>query len=202
MIIGNGIMIGRIFNTVSSVVPETPVTPPSDLVFSDNFNRADNTSLGSSWSNIIGSMGVQNQKAYVVTTVSRTTMVATDVGMSDCIISADITVANQDGLSFRVVDSSNYYFARLTANGLLQVYRVLSGASTLLGEYSVGSVSGGTYRMKIKVQGDILTIGVDSNESMVSTNTSYFNAATMFGLRSYSTGAYGTYDNFECRQVI
>lgn len=79
-------------------------------VFTDAFNRANSGSLGAPWSNLIGAMGIQNNRAYQQSGTADTCAVV-DLGPTASEVDVSCTTGGSGGyaLYFRVQDASNWW---------------------------------------------------------------------------------------------
>jgi hypothetical protein len=151
--------------SITATVTTTPTPPPSPgLPFTDNFNRATSSSLGSNWSERVGDLAVSgNSLQSNTSSVSLATVAG--VSQSNVILSADMnlgagTATRSMGLVARYGGSGdgNWYLANLRYTGgryRVEIWKQVGGVQTLLSSAFVGS---GVGSLRFEVVGSSLKV--------------------------------------------
>lgn len=167
----------------------------------DSFNRANSTtSLGVSdtgqvWTAIVGTWGINNNKAYDTSVTAQDEFAVVDSGLSDCIVKTKVTYdsTGKVGLSFRESDANNVFICFL-ATGNLFLGRKVAGTWTQLASIVVGVVNG-TYDVMIVLKGSRIQAYLDGAKKIDVTDTN-FNAQTKHGIFKNSTSTNERFDEF------
>jgi M6 family metalloprotease-like protein len=138
--------------------------------FSDNFNRADSSSLGSSWTGVSGSLVVAGTmaKSALGVTGNHVALVSilsggTETAEAD-FTSVDNNLGPRFGVILRYKDSKNYYqiYRQTGGSSRLLVSKFVNGVETILGMTSVANPAKGvTFHIKGQVAGATLTLDFD-----------------------------------------
>lgn len=175
----------------------------AEAVVSDSFDRANSSTLGTAdsgqlWVNRAGGLGIVSGKA----TRNAGSVVEADIdaGLSDCVVSVDLTWQLNAGIAFRVFDSTNYFMARIASPAGLQVYSIAAGAATVLGAYAFTPVAGTTYRLSVRLEGTSIIASIDGVER-VNISSNFNRTYTKHGLTVRDVAATDTFDNFEIAQL-
>lgn len=182
----------------------TPVAPGA----TDNFNRADAGSLGTSsggqtWTNGgAGHFAIASNKAVAVFTAGQLTVAWLETGLADFTLTCDIvgSATTEVGLVFRLVDSANHWLI-LANQGTFALYKVTAGGFTNLGGLpACPNGAGVTFTIKVVCSGSSIQTSIDSGSGFVakhSVTDSYLSTATKVGLRTgvAITDTTSTYDN-------
>jgi hypothetical protein len=126
---------------VSTPVTATYTITPGQVVYSDNFDRADATTLGSDWSLVANNFGISGNQTYNKGGVNGTTQAlavketsrADDIKVSvDVISNLTANYPSQVGIGavFRYQDSNNYWSYGIN-NGKFALVKVQGGTSTV-----------------------------------------------------------------------
>ena len=118
-------------------------------IFSDNFNRADDTDLGSDWSEVSGSWAITSN---TLRTSSTSAVCVHDNGTSSSAMSVSCEVQGASGDYLRVIaayqDASNYWFAEVkigaSGTGRFDLYQRSGGTNTLKSG-GTGSIAASTW---------------------------------------------------------
>lgn len=116
---------------------------PADQLFFDDFDRTNSgTTLGSEWSAVVGTWGIDNNQAYCVSDAPRDfVLLADEVGVSDYSVSYEFSGDTTDYLDstyripytiVRYVDSDNYLHADVIQD-TIYLWKVDSGVESMLG---------------------------------------------------------------------
>lgn len=105
-------------------------------IFTDDFNRADDTNLGSDWSEVSGSWAITSN---TLRTSSTSAVCVHDTGYGSAQMKVAVSLQGASGDFLRVifgyVDSSNYWFAEVKIGagtaGRFDLYRRSGGSNTL-----------------------------------------------------------------------
>lgn len=136
---------------------------PGEVVFSDDFNRADSTSgLGGTWiaNRPADIMGISSNAAYTPTSKPHVVYVQ-ETGYSDGIeitldVTADDGTASEVGIVLRYVDDSNYLkLIKYGAIGSTDDMRLQRKNGTLVSNLKVGPTDFTVpYTLKVRLEGD------------------------------------------------
>jgi hypothetical protein len=182
-----------------------PPVGGSGGTFSDNFTRADSSSLGSSWAGVSGSLvvagnmvksalGVTGNHVALVSILSGTT----ETAEAD-FTSVDSNLGPRFGVILRYKDSKNYYqiYRQTGGSSRLLVSKFVNGVETILGTTSVANpVKGVAFHIKGQVAGATLTLDFDGVRR-VTTYDSTFTTGKVGILIGNNAGTYQQQaDNF------
>ncbi|MEA2602650.1 MAG: hypothetical protein QOF89_3642 [Acidobacteriota bacterium] len=190
----------------------------TQIVFQDDFNRADSSSLGPQWQLLTGTMlQVQNGNAEETSVgqIEDAVMVS-GLNLTQQIIDVDWTPTGGnigvDGrLLGRVRDANNYYGARLAQGSSTEViilYKLVDGAYSELTRSEVPRSATYPYHLRLTVSGSSLEFRVDrpGNQALVLTATDSSLGSGSAGLVGFSgwggTQARSSYDNFVVASVV
>lgn len=141
----------------------------------DTFTRANSTTTlgsaetGQAWTVGLGTMGVNTNKAYMVSGPSGASL---ESGAADVTLSCLITHNGSDaGLVFRVSDATNYLMVRF-GSGTLQVYRRVS-TFTQIASQAYSLASGATATLSVVMSGSSLTVFVNAVQQIALTETQW-----------------------------
>lgn len=131
--------------------------------FSDNFDRADNTDIGSNWTEVTQDVAILSN-TLVNNTTNKSGHLVTATGFTpsdaDYQVQADVTIKNvannlsATGVIGRCTDSTHFYMARIAPNAF-QLYKFNAGA-TLLGSTTPTVNLGTTYNVKLSMSGSTI----------------------------------------------
>lgn len=179
---------------------------------SDDFNRANSTDLGGSWTEAAGNWDI-NGNLLRITTASAIVLSTTVITVSKRVKISVLAKSSASGDLVRLIldyqDSSNYHFAEARisgATGYLRIYRRLAGVETQLATttftYNINTplilnacISGST------MQAIVLTNPTTAASRAISANITPFDSGT-FGLGTGGTVT-GTvnFDDFTAEEV-
>lgn len=119
-------------------------------IFTDDFNRADDTDLGADWSEVSGSWSITSN---TLRTTSTSAVCVHDTGEGSARLRASVSLRGGTGDFLRVifgyVDSSNYWFAEVkigtSSAGRLDIYQRSSGTNTLKVSRTTISIAADTW---------------------------------------------------------
>lgn len=144
-------------------------------LFSDNFNRADSTSLGTSWSEVAGDWQVQTNQLLISSgagfRVCSTTTTA-HAAVADCKVTATRAAgASWDaGPCVRLSGaggSETCYYLDVSGTQDLSVIRRVAGADTDIGDLVQAHSNGDIYALQVSGSGATVTLKVFRNGSQV-----------------------------------
>lgn len=155
------------------------------LPIEDDFNRADSSttlntsSSGHVWTPHVSTWGISNNQAYKPG-LGADGLVTVDAGVSDCII--QVTLANigdRPGLSFRFVDTNNYWkWYRIGGLGYVCI-KVVGGTGTTM-HTEVMSMANGDV-LKVGLSGNSIELYVNGSLKTTLTDSAHL-TATEYGL--------------------
>lgn len=169
----------------------TPVVDPTTVVV-DRFNRSNSTTAmgtaetGQTWTPRLGTWGINNGTAYVVSNVVATTYsTVVDAGVADCTVTvtlAALIAGNGNvGITFRNVDSNNWWrFIADPANSRLYLQRNLAGSPLTYDTINSVTISAGDV-LSVVLDGDSIACYHNGVARILRTNSSH-NTATHHGL--------------------
>lgn len=185
----------------SATLPPVPLPP---VTITDNYNRADSTtSAGPQGTALSGVFGVKSNAAYLVSGSSSQpwSVLAYETGRADGVAQVEVTgvsaatALSNLGLAFRILDANNYFGARLTSTGALQVWKVVNGVGTQTFSGPATYTNPGTSTIADEMVGNGIVIKV--NGVAVHTFNDAFNVTTTkHGLWGVGVNANVTADNF------
>lgn len=168
--------------------------------YTDNFNRADNASLGASW---YSEFGIVSNKASVASGGWNRSYYNTDVGSADMFVQADVTLNNtfeEAGLIGRAQSDSDYYKMKIDrgSGGTVYIYKTVGYGDTQLASGTITISTGVAYTLRFEIEGTALRAYVNGS-LVVSTTDSTFAGGT--GSQKGGIGGTGslspsTFDNF------
>jgi hypothetical protein len=178
--------------------------------FTDDFNRADNTSLGSNWTERNGDWAINGSKLDDTGSSGTATHIHTN-GISypsaDYSVTADVkinsNVSQDSGVIARRVnaggsDFDGYVLFINDTSNHMRLSKRSGGSYTTLGTYSTTISTGTYYTIKLSVNGNTIK-GYLNGVERISVTDSSFTAAGDAGLFRNAGGAggwYSHYDNF------
>lgn len=127
--------------------------------FSDDFNRADNSSsLGSPWVSLQGTFGIISNQAYLSASAGDGQCVAYVETEQNGIIEAQLSAIGSGGdagIAFRIVDVNNFYLASYSFNtDDLFIYRRLAGDFAVLAQDTFEPLSANDVLSVVKAGND------------------------------------------------
>ena len=161
----------------------------------DNFNRADSTTLGTmsdgvhSWNEISAGLEIVTNKLKSIGE-DNAAIVTESHSETDYYVQAIIADAGKDpGVIARCTDFNNFYLWQ-SNNGSWGLYKKVAGSFTLINNWAGSS---GTFTARLEVEGTTLRAYVDGSLKLTETDTALTSGAP--GVRVYGTGC--TWDDFE-----
>jgi hypothetical protein len=126
---------------------------------SDNFDRADNTNVGSDWTEVSGDWAISGNKLTKTATFGQYEIITWDTTLNaspsaDYDVEAVVNTVSVDygepRVIARYIDVNNFYFlnCNLFANEL-HLFKIVGGTESSLGSYSVDLNSDTNYTIKI-----------------------------------------------------
>lgn len=150
-------------------------------IFFDDFNRADNTSLGANWSEVAGDLEiisntVQNRTAVEAVATYTGTITPSDYSVST--IAQTVTgTSNNAGIIGRYVDINNFYYLRILQGTGFQLFKKVGGATTQLGStYSTTITNGVPHTIKLEMIGSTINGYYDDVLRITVTDTAFASA--------------------------
>lgn len=167
-------------------------------IFSDNFDRADSTTIGGNWVEDSGDYSISGNKLTVDNTAGALIKNTTSLGTADYKVSATIQTGADEGgpgLVARYIDVSNFYlaFLNMSAN-LVEIYKNVSGF-TALSSGAVTLNANTDYLLRFEVQGNALRAYVDGN-LITSITDGSLTLEGDFGCRRGGATSSNTWDNY------
>lgn len=173
------------------------------VIFSDNFNRANSSSLGTNWNEYLPDFGILNNqmanmngKNLPIATVA-TTSIGPDQDVSvDCMINSQ---GNACALMARWSSENDFYRVRLgIEQGNLALFKTVKGTTTQLASASRPLQFNTFYSIRMIVKGSAISIYFNNEASPAITLTDTSIASgNDAGIRTFATSANTTfYDNF------
>jgi hypothetical protein len=183
--------------TVTGTVTSAPTTPLT--LFSDNFNRANNSSLGANWQERSGNFSISNQ-SLVNSTSGTSVALVNNQTADDVVLTASVNLSSTSstrdaGLVARhngLASGSQYYAGLAYRSGRYysEIWESTNGSWTRLSQVQVSS--NGTASLKFEVIGSSLKLYVNGVLRNSVTDTSL--TSGRFGVSAVGTGA--RIDNF------
>jgi len=162
--------------TLTGTVTATPTTPTA--IFSDTFNRANGSYLGSTWTERAGNYSISNQ-GLVSSTSGASVATVNNVTAADVILSADVnigtgTATRDTGLVARHSGSgvgSQYWAGIRYSNGQYsaEIWKAVNSSWTRL---STTAVTSGTAAIRFEVIGSSLGLFVNGTLATSAADTS------------------------------
>lgn len=172
---------------------------------SDDFNRANSSSLGSDWSEVSGDWEISSNALVLASDVGgadaesyeyitwETALNASPAADYD--VSCDINPTNASGIAGRLTDGSNQMMVRLhTVNQSLVLRKYVAGAVTTLGSYSGGYSAGNVYTIKLSMAGTTFNVYADTILRIGPVTDSSISAEGKAAIKADSVTP--TFDNF------
>ena len=192
------------FSDVTIIVKPSPVQPPTPGdTFSDDFNRADASTLGSQWTQVYGSFGIRNNQASNLFGGSNIAVAPQASGASQ--IEADLTSTNNNfgprlGIVFGYKDNLNYYAAYRQAGGTsaIGLVKVVNGKSISLGSRALANPSRNVpFRLTARIQNNTITVLLNGATYVTASDPAFSPGLSGITVNA----AYGTYsvENFTAK---
>lgn len=179
-------------NGVSAWVTDSLFVPASGGDFSDDFNRAGGSGLGSPWVDVAGAWDISFNKAHLVTTDGAGYDQAIVTLGADGTFSVDMQLDSVlSGIVFRQSDTNNFWVFLINGAGTV-LRKIVAGVPSTVGTGS--SNSAGT--LSVICSGSSIDCQF-GGVSEITTTDSFNAAATGGGLAAEpSVGCAATWDNF------
>lgn len=176
-----------------------PTNSLSATIFTDNFDRTDETSLGSNWSIFFGALnaGVENNKAYIETGAGGYWCFykVNNLDIQDQDVSITFTHQNGDTtLLARVVDLNTRIAINYYQSEPLQIYEVYNGNYRLIPNTAPNAVVGENYTIRVKLVGDSIKVWVNGVQYADDILNHVFSGSAGFGANDGYTKVF--FDNF------
>ena len=201
-------------NTVTSVTSNAATLtvtasppPPSPGTFTDSFDRADSSNLGSDWLEVAGDLSIATNELRsaptknlvqlaVVPAFSRATQT-----VAASFARVDSNSAPRFGVVLRYQDPLDYYlFSRRTGGtSVVQISEIVNGIETVLGTKSLPNPTLNTlFRLQGDANGTTLSLRVDGTALLTVTDDEFAAGSVGIGMgsTSTSTGVSQRADNF------
>lgn len=180
-------------------------------LFSDDFNRANNTDLGASWTEVKGNHQIVSNALQLAAYNSANNFsdCRADTDAHAAVADCKVTATRVSGTSFDALvyargsgTDSTYtgYVLNVYGSNNIEVYRFNSGTSALIGARNATHSNGDSYGLQVSGTGATITFKVIRNGSQVGadltdTSGSRITAAGQTGLGNWSTST-STWDDF------
>jgi hypothetical protein len=137
---------------------------PSCVLFTDDWTRADSTSIGAAWTEFLGNWSIVSNTLRVASALTPAVLIsASGLSQAECTISwwfTDWDTGTYIRALFDYVDSSNHYFAELefdsgSSGHIIRLYQRSGGTDTLLA--SSGRQTGTIGNLSLCYNGTSLT---------------------------------------------
>ncbi|MDR6883100.1 fibronectin type III domain-containing protein [Bacillus sp. 3255] len=202
-------------STAVTVTATTATTTPSLLSITDDFNRADSASLGTTatgskvWS---GGIQIIGNQAGSSTSLTSTGWTYVDAAKSDNLeINAEVTIpstfsATMVGILFRYISAGSLYAFGFKSDTKLGIFTTspapTGGAETvdIPADKTIASVAGSTHTLKVKLSGQLVECFMDGVLQFSFLDTLMF-AATKHGIALYGATV-PKFDNFIIQEVV
>lgn len=183
--------------------PEHPVYP-TELLFYDNFNRDNSSSLGGDWKVINGRYNVETGLAKPKATWSETNTVIVDVGESNNLrVSSMITPFKEEALLIRYLDANNYIRV-VNGSGRVDVTCKINGTEKRYG--SINTAVAGPRKITTELIGNSIKIFVNDVFWYTVYNDDFLINSNKFGLYAWSDSGIletiGSFDDFVVEKII
>jgi len=175
------------------------------LIFSDDFNRADSTNIGSNYTELSGAFEIVSNELKMITHNSADDVVTYDPALGlvtaadyEAEVRAKMTVGGGGGVGVacRVTDINNYYMVEASpGGGNLDLYRKQSGGYNYKGGYAGGITTNVFYTVKLSVTGSAIKAYLAGVER-ISVTDSNLTSAGKPAIRGFSSDNGQTYDDF------
>jgi RHS repeat-associated protein len=190
-------------STPTNTPPPTPTNTSSGCPTSDDFNRANSTSLGNNWTERAGDLEITNNLLLNVNTA--TDNIATLCGTyTNVLASSQVQIASGSGTVSVGARLGGYsggipsqgYVAEIASDGTVNLYRVDNFTS--LGSYTISGFSLGTwYTLGLRANGSSISVEINGNAVIGPVTNTAFTSGDV-GMWSYSPSSNGShrFDNF------
>lgn len=172
-------------------------------LFSDNFNRADSTSLGTSWSELAGDWQVQTNQ-LLISSGAGFRVCATTTTAHAAVANCKVTATRAAGASWDAgpcvrlsgtSGSETCYYLDVSGTQDLVVYRRIAGTDTSVGALVQAHSNGDIYALQVSGTGATVTLKVFRNGTQVGsdlsdTSGSRITAAGQTGVVTWSGAAF------------
>jgi ELWxxDGT repeat protein len=155
---------GTLFFTASDNSNNQPLYKAVD--FSDDFNRADSTNLGSDWTETAGNLNIVDNQLLAIDPTGGAALV-NNVSLADVRVQAEVSLLTSGNsrvdLYARATDTSNTYLGTLVANNGIftaKIRKLVGGVLTLLTSTTVNFPTGEGV-LRFEVQGGQLSLFVN-----------------------------------------
>lgn len=185
------------------------VTADPCAIFSDNYDRTDDSSPGASWSEENGQVAISsNTLAYIsgsdVACISTTTHTSQAVTITVDVRQTGFVLIS--GTEFRVilsyVDASNYYYAALKigTSQYLRIVERVGGVDTVLSTTTTTTTINTTYTIRACMTGPFIyaTCNASGAPEVFAAHTG---SSGEFGVGFGAADIFSTFDNFVARAV-
>ena len=171
-------------------------------IFSDNFNRANSTPIGSPWVSvgISDAYGLLSNQVSYVSGTSAAKYVADTLFVQNTIQADFVCVIGRYSiLIFRYTDINNYWYMTVLDNiQRVQIHKVIAGVDTTIG---LGAASDGALNVvltaKIVISGTTLTASLNGVTKATATDAAITGSTgTQVGFGIDSPGGAETFDNY------
>ncbi len=174
-------------------------------IFTDDFNRADNTDIGSVYTKLSGTWEIISNELHMITHNAADDVVTYDPALG-LVTAADyetevrckMTVGGGGGVGVanRVTDINNYYLVEASpSGGNLDMYRKQSGSYTYKGGYAGGITTNTYYTVKLSCVGSSIKAYLNGTER-ISVTDSNLTSAGKPAMRGFSSDNGQYYDDF------
>jgi hypothetical protein len=185
-----------------------------ETTLSDNFNRADADSLGTSsegwsWSELQGDIDIVSNKAQSTASngTDQTAIAASDLSSTDHYVQANIDITGGDvnpGLVARKDSSATltyYLLTSLYAADSARIFKRVNGTFSQLTASAKTFTAGVGYLLKGQCNGSALELFVDGASSASVTDTA-ITTGTRCGIRSDAVATFATWDNWTASDLV
>jgi len=189
----------------ATYVVSNPVST-SGGTLSDDFDRADSSSLGSAWAATAGNIVVASNMAKTALGVT---------GLSQSVVSAlsgatqtvDVDFTSMDnnlgpkfGILLRYKDSGNYYLIQRVTGGSSRLYisKVVNGVETALANVSIANPQKGvSFHLTGRVTGNTLSLDFGGVNKLNVTDSTFATGKVGFQISNKNANAQQQADNFK-----
>jgi hypothetical protein len=173
----------------------------NSVIFSDDFNRDNSNTLGTSWRVVNGSYAIVDNQAKATGGSGVNSVIYAVKPHDDYVsISADIKPIISESIVFRGIDFNNYFHAQFEG-GILVLKLKVNAVTSVLRNVNYGAQNLYTYNVRVELRGPEIKVFVN-NELEITHTSNVFLENRLCGIQSWSSnGIVGTFDNFEIKRI-
>lgn len=177
-----------------------------EALIQDSFNRPDSSNLGNTpignktWINDVGTFQINGNKLKEGTQDSTGNRSHIDTGISNYVVTTDITWDSYAGVHFRYKNATSNLIARINSTGIRLVkYEGDDNNFASLGDYAFTPTKGRTYNVTVIADRQNIMVYLDGKKVIQAIESEYVNE-TKVGLRTF-VDANSRFDNFSVKSI-